>query len=118
LSTIDCFRKLGVHIDVQKDEVLVYGNGIEGLKESESVLDVGNSGTTARLLMGIISGLPFHSVILGDESIGKRPMKRVTKPLKMMGAQIDGRADATYTPISIRGGKLNGITYESPVSSA
>ncbi|MET3195447.1 3-phosphoshikimate 1-carboxyvinyltransferase [Bacillus sp. OAE603] len=118
LSTIDCFRKLGVHIDVQKDEVLVYGNGIEGLKESESVLDVGNSGTTARLLMGIISGLPFHSVIIGDESIGKRPMKRVTKPLKMMGSQIDGRVDATYTPISIRGGQLKGISYESPVSSA
>lgn len=118
LSTIDCFRKLGVHIDVQKDEVLVYGKGTEGLREAESVLDVGNSGTTARLLMGIISGLPFHSVIIGDASIGKRPMKRVTKPLKMMGAQIDGREDATYTPISIRGGSLKGITYESPVSSA
>jgi 3-phosphoshikimate 1-carboxyvinyltransferase len=118
LSTIACFRKLGVQIDVSEDEVVVYGKGIEGLKEANEVLDVGNSGTTARLMMGILSGLPFHSVIIGDESIGKRPMKRVTKPLKMMGTSIDGREDATYTPISIRGGSLNSISYASPVSSA
>ncbi|PGL71950.1 3-phosphoshikimate 1-carboxyvinyltransferase [Bacillus sp. AFS055030] len=118
LSTIACFRKLGVQIEVSEDEVIVYGKGIEGLNESNEVLDVGNSGTTARLMMGILSGLPFHSVIIGDESIGKRPMKRVTKPLKMMGASIDGRENATYTPISIRGGSLNSISYASPVSSA
>lgn len=118
LSTIACFRKLGVQIEVTEDEVIVYGKGIEGLKEAHEVLDVGNSGTTARLMMGILSGLPFHSVIIGDESIGKRPMKRVTKPLKMMGTSIDGREDATYTPISIRGGSLNSISYASPVSSA
>ncbi len=118
LSTIACFRKLGVQIDVSEDEVVVYGKGIEELKEPHAVLDVGNSGTTARLMMGILSGLPFHSVIIGDESIGKRPMKRVTKPLKMMGTSIDGREDATYTPISIRGGSLNSISYASPVSSA
>ncbi|PGS48880.1 3-phosphoshikimate 1-carboxyvinyltransferase [Bacillus sp. AFS041924] len=118
LSTIACFRKLGVQIDVSEDEVVVYGKGIKELNEPNAVLDVGNSGTTARLMMGILSGLPFHSVIIGDESIGKRPMKRVTKPLKMMGASIDGREDATYTPISIRGGSLNSISYASPVSSA
>ncbi|MEH7515123.1 3-phosphoshikimate 1-carboxyvinyltransferase [Gottfriedia acidiceleris] len=118
LSTIACFRKLGVQIEVSEDEVVVYGKGIEELKEAHEVLDVGNSGTTARLMMGILSGLPFHSVIIGDESIGKRPMKRVTKPLKMMGTSIDGREDATYTPISIRGGSLNSISYASPVSSA
>lgn len=118
LSTIACFRKLGVQIEVTEDEVAVYGKGIKGLKEAQEVLDVGNSGTTARLMMGILSGLPFHSVIIGDESIGKRPMKRVTKPLKMMGTSIDGREDATYTPISIRGGSLNSISYASPVSSA
>ncbi|MFB7140893.1 3-phosphoshikimate 1-carboxyvinyltransferase [Gottfriedia sp. NPDC056225] len=118
LSTIACFRKLGVQIEVTEDEVIVYGKGIEALKEPNAVLDVGNSGTTARLMMGILSGLPFHSVIIGDESIGKRPMKRVTKPLKMMGTSIDGREDATYTPISIRGGSLNSISYDSPVSSA
>ncbi|XRG80916.1 3-phosphoshikimate 1-carboxyvinyltransferase [Rossellomorea sp. GAMAL-10_SWC] len=118
LSTIACFRKLGVQIEVSEDEVAVYGKGIEGLKEAHEVLDVGNSGTTARLMMGILCGLPFHSVIIGDESIGKRPMKRVTKPLKMMGTSIDGREDATYTPISIRGGSLNSISYASPVSSA
>ncbi len=118
LSTIACFKKLGVQIEVSEDEVVVYGKGIEGLKEAHEVLDVGNSGTTARLMMGILSGLPFHSVIIGDGSIGKRPMKRVTKPLKMMGTSIDGREDATYTPISIRGGSLNSISYASPVSSA
>ncbi|PGM49282.1 3-phosphoshikimate 1-carboxyvinyltransferase [Bacillus sp. AFS053548] len=118
LSTIACFRKLGVQIKVSEDEVVVYGKGIEGLKEAHEVLDVGNSGTTARLMMGILSGLPFHSVIIGDGSIGKRPMKRVTKPLKMMGTSIDGREEATYTPISIRGGSLNSISYASPVSSA
>jgi len=118
LSTIDCFRKLGVHIDVQDEEVIVYGKGIEGLTEPNSVLDVGNSGTTARLIMGILSGLPFHSVLVGDESIAKRPMKRVSNPLRLMGASIDGREDATYTPLSIRGGKLNSISYHSPVSSA
>ncbi|WP_088044142.1 3-phosphoshikimate 1-carboxyvinyltransferase [Bacillus sp. EAC] len=118
LSTIDCFRKLGVHIDVQDEEVIVYGKGIEGLTEPNSVLDVGNSGTTARLIMGILSGLPFHSVLVGDESIAKRPMKRVSNPLRLMGALIDGREDATYTPLSIRGGKLSSISYHSPVSSA
>lgn len=118
LSTINCFRQLGVQIEINEKEVLVYGRGFEGLKEPESVLDVGNSGTTSRLMMGILSGLPFHSVIVGDESISKRPMKRVTKPLSLMGAKIDGRVDATYTPISIRGGKLKGISYESPVASA
>lgn len=118
LSTIDCFRKLGVHIEVQNALVVVNGKGLSGLNEPSSVLDVGNSGTTARLMMGILSGLPFHSVIIGDESIAKRPMKRVTKPLKMMGALIDGREDATYTPISIRGGGLKGIKYQSPISSA
>ncbi|WP_088069197.1 3-phosphoshikimate 1-carboxyvinyltransferase [Gottfriedia luciferensis] len=118
LSTIACFRKLGVHIDVLEEEVIVHGKGIEELKEPNAVLDVGNSGTTARLMMGILSGLPFHSVLIGDASIGKRPMKRVTKPLKQMGASIDGREDATYTPISIRGGSLKSISYHSPVSSA
>ncbi len=118
LSTISCFQKLGVEISRNGDFVEVHGNGIQGLKEPTEVLDVGNSGTTIRLMMGILANTPFHSCIVGDASIGKRPMKRVTEPLKEMGAQIDGRDNGNYTPISIRGGNIKGIQYTSPVASA
>ncbi|MBY0096553.1 3-phosphoshikimate 1-carboxyvinyltransferase [Mesobacillus maritimus] len=118
LSTIACFRKLGVKIHQDGSNVTVEGNGLGGLQESETILDVGNSGTTIRLLMGILSGRPFHSVLIGDESIGKRPMTRVTRPLAQMGAKITGRRDGEYTPLSISGGSLKGIEYKLPVASA
>lgn len=118
LSTISCFSKLGVKIEQDGSYVTVYGNGLEGLRESSEILDVGNSGTTARLMMGILSGLPFHSVLIGDESIAKRPMKRVTAPLRDMGARIQGNQDGNFTPISIQGGGLSGLEYVSPVASA
>ena len=118
LSTINCFTKLGVKIEQENSNVTVYGKGLEGLSESSEVLDVGNSGTTARLMMGILSGLPFHSVLMGDESIAKRPMKRVTGPLRDMGARIQGNQDGNFTPISIQGGGLRGLDYVSPVASA
>jgi len=118
LSTVSCFKKMGVSIDVSKDLVTVEGKGLDGLQEPSDILDVGNSGTTTRLMMGILAGTPFHSCIIGDESIAKRPMSRVTKPLSMMGANIDGRENGQYTPISIRGGSLKGIQFESPVASA
>ena len=118
LNTIDCFRKLGVHIVQNGDYAEIDGKGIEGLKEPAEVLDVGNSGTTIRLLLGILSNLPFHTTVIGDESIAKRPMDRVTIPLKSMGAKIDGRAEGSLTPLSIRGGGLSGIDYQSPVASA
>ncbi|MCM3617360.1 3-phosphoshikimate 1-carboxyvinyltransferase [Sutcliffiella horikoshii] len=118
LSTINCFTKLGVKIEQENSNVTVYGKGLEGLSESSEVLDVGNSGTTARLMMGILSGLPFHSVLIGDESIAKRPMKRVTGPLRDMGARIQGNQDGNFTPISIQGGGLRGLDYVSPVASA
>jgi 3-phosphoshikimate 1-carboxyvinyltransferase len=118
LSTIACFRKLGVKIHQDGSNVTVEGNGLGGLHESETVLDVGNSGTTIRLLMGILSGRPFHSVLIGDESIGKRPMTRVTRPLAQMGAKITGRRDGEYTPLSLSGGALKGIEYKLPVASA
>ncbi|WP_223702034.1 3-phosphoshikimate 1-carboxyvinyltransferase [Sutcliffiella deserti] len=118
LSTINCFEKLGVQIEREGSIVTIYGKGLEGLKESSTLLDVGNSGTTARLMMGILSGLPFHSVLIGDESIAKRPMKRVTNPLRQMGARIQGNQDGNFTPISIQGGELSGIEYHSPVASA
>lgn len=118
LSTIDCFRKLGVQIDETKDEIIVHGAGWDGLKEPSAILDTGNSGTTTRLMLGILAGRPFHSVMIGDESIGKRPMDRVTVPLASMGADIAGRDNGRFTPLSIRGKKLNTVEYKLPVASA
>ncbi|MBT2690020.1 3-phosphoshikimate 1-carboxyvinyltransferase [Bacillus sp. ISL-47] len=118
LSTISCFRKLGVYIEQEDDQVTVSGRGLEGLQEPADILDVGNSGTTIRLLMGILAGRPFHSVLVGDESIAKRPMTRVTKPLSLFGAEINGRKNGEYTPLSVNGGQLAGVSYELPVASA
>ncbi|MBM7651436.1 3-phosphoshikimate 1-carboxyvinyltransferase [Neobacillus cucumis] len=118
LSTISCFRKLGVMIEESDNELRIIGNGFEGLTEPSELLDVGNSGTTIRLLMGILAGRPFFSSLIGDESIGKRPMTRVTVPLSKMGAKLDGRKNGSYTPIAIRGGNLQPIEYELPVASA
>src|SRR5690606_2446641 len=118
VNTIKCFRALGVEIELENESVTIYGNGLEGLKEPETVLNVGNSGTTNRLLLGLLSGRPFHAILLGDESIAKRPMDRVAIPLRKMGAHIDGRENGKYPPIAVRGGNLKGIDYESPVASA
>ena len=118
LSTIDCFRKMGVDISIDNRNVIVNGVGLNGLKKPKDVLDVGNSGTTIRLLSGILAGNDFESILIGDESIAKRPMKRVTDPLREMGCIIEGKDDANYTPIKIYGGNLNGIDYKMPVSSA
>ncbi|WP_339167902.1 3-phosphoshikimate 1-carboxyvinyltransferase [Brevibacillus sp. FSL L8-0520] len=118
LSTISCFRKMGIEIEQDKDRVTVHGQGWYGLQEPSQHLDVGNSGTTIRLMAGILATQPFHSVMEGDESIAKRPMCRVIGPLRQMGAKIDGRKDGEYTPLSIRGGELQGISYQSPVASA
>ncbi|MGH0430035.1 3-phosphoshikimate 1-carboxyvinyltransferase [Bacillus hominis] len=118
LSTIACFQKLGVQIEQSGNDVTIYGKGLHNLQEPKEVLDVGNSGTTIRLMLGILANTPFHSTIIGDASIGKRPMKRVTDPLSKMNAQIDGRENGQYTPLSIRGGKVKGIHYHSPVASA
>ncbi len=118
LSTISCFRKLGVAIEENGTELCIQGKGLEGLREPKDILDVGNSGTTIRLLMGILAGRPFFSSLVGDQSIGKRPMTRVTMPLAAMGAVIDGRNNGSFTPLAVRGGKLSGIRYELPVASA
>jgi 3-phosphoshikimate 1-carboxyvinyltransferase len=118
LSTISCFRKLGVKIEENKHKITIFGKGFEGLSEPTEVLDVGNSGTTIRLILGILAGRPFCTSLVGDQSIGKRPMTRVTEPLKSMGAHIDGRNNGGYTPLSIRGGGLTPIRYALPVASA
>lgn len=118
LSTIDCFRKMGVDIEIKNKDVYVCGNGLHGLKRPKEILDVGNSGTTIRLISGILAGNNFDATLIGDESIAKRPMKRVTDPLRMMGCKIEGKDDANYTPIKIYGGNLKCIDYKMEVASA
>jgi 3-phosphoshikimate 1-carboxyvinyltransferase len=118
LSTISCFRKLGVQIEEHQNELRIVGKGLDGLEEPSEFLDVGNSGTTIRLLLGILSGRPFFAALQGDRSIGKRPMTRVTLPLKEMGAWIEGRKNGEYTPLAIRGGNLKPLHYKMPVASA
>jgi 3-phosphoshikimate 1-carboxyvinyltransferase len=118
-STIRVFRQLGVKIEeISPTHLLVHGAGLNGLKEPEDVLDVGNSGTTIRLLLGILAGQPFHATLTGDSSIRRRPMGRVAIPLRQMGAQIDGRDRGKLAPLSIRGGNLSAIRYEVPMASA
>lgn len=118
LSTISCFRKLGVDIKTYDGKVEINGNGWDGLNESSEILDVGNSGTTIRLMLGILSGRPFFTTLVGDSSIGKRPMTRVTNPLKEMGALVDGRENGKLVPISVRGKELTGFQYQLPMASA
>ncbi len=109
---------MGVKIEEVNGKIIVDGVGTTGLKEPEDVLYTGNSGTTARLLLGLLSGLPFYSVLNGDESLNNRPMSRVADPLKLMGAQIWGRENDNKLPMAIRGTKLSAIQYELPVASA
>lgn len=114
LSTIDCFRAMGIGIEIDADNVTVHGKGLHGLKKPEKMLYTGNSGTTTRLLCGILSGQPFDTEITGDASICRRPMGRVTKPLALMGADIENE----YCPLKIHGTKLRGIDYNMTVASA
>ena len=118
LSTIDCFRKLGIEIERNADTVKVYGKGLNGLKASSEVLNAGNSGTTTRLISGILAGQSFDTVLDGDDSLRSRPMKRIITPLSMMGANIRGRFGEDKVPLEIKGCKLKGIDYDSPVASA
>jgi 3-phosphoshikimate 1-carboxyvinyltransferase len=118
LSTVKCFREMGVTVEVNQDVVVVHGKGLHGLNEPEDVLDVGNSGTTIRLMAGILAGQNFTSVVTGDASIRKRPMGRVTKPLKEMGATILGRQNGELAPLTISSGNLKPVSYKTPVASA
>ncbi|MFD1030865.1 3-phosphoshikimate 1-carboxyvinyltransferase [Metaplanococcus flavidus] len=118
LSTISCFRKLGVDIDLNGEVVTINSKGAEGWKEPSEVLDAGNSGTTTRLMLGLLAATNFHTVIAGDESIAKRPMKRIVDPLRQMGADIRGRQNGQFTPLAIQGTKLSAINYTLPVASA
>ena len=118
LSTIDCFRKMGISIEEKEDTIYVHGKGLHGLHKPEKTLDVGNSGTTTRLISGILAGQNFDTVLSGDASLNSRPMGRIMKPLSMMGADITSIHDTGCAPLSIKGRSLNAIHYDSPVASA
>lgn len=118
LSTISCFQKMGVAIENRGKTVVVHGNGLRGLTAPDQILDCGNSGTTARLISGILSAQKFSTTLTGDESIQKRPMKRIMEPLSMMGARIDSLSGNGCAPLRITGSPLHGIHYTSSVASA
>jgi 3-phosphoshikimate 1-carboxyvinyltransferase len=118
MATMAAFRAMGVRIDDDGHLLSIHGRGLHGLEEPGDVLDCGNSGTSMRLLTGLLAGQSFFSVLSGDQYLRKRPMKRVVEPLSRMGARILGRAGGSLAPLAISGGTLNAIGYESPVSSA
>lgn len=118
LSTISCFESMGITIENKGDIVLVHGNGLRGLKKPETVLDCGNSGTTTRLISGILSAQNFDVTLTGDASIQKRPMKRIMEPLSLMGADIVSVNGNGCAPLAIHGKALHGIHYTSKVASA
>jgi len=118
ISTLNAMRSAGVNIEYSREEIIVHGAGLNGLKEPEDVIDAGNSGTTTRLLTGLFAGQDFFTVITGDKYLRKRPMKRVVKPLSQMGASIWGRGKGELLPLAIKGTNLKGIEYHSPIASA
>lgn len=118
LSTIDCFRKMGISIEEKDETIYVHGKGLHGLSKPEETLDVGNSGTTTRLVSGILAGQDFDTVLSGDASLNSRPMGRIMKPLSMMGADVTSINNNGCAPLSIKGHTLNAIHYDSPVASA
>lgn len=118
LSTISCFRQMGILVQQNGTSIIVHGKGLHGLTRPSGIIDAGNSGTTVRLLSGILAGQPFDSTITGDASIQKRPMKRVMTPLSQMGASITSVHENGCAPLQIKGSPLHGIHYLSPVASA
>lgn len=118
LHTIDIFKKFGVQIEQTGTNVIVQSKGVHNFEEPKVPLYFGNSGTTARLLLGLFSGIPYFTTMHGDQYLTVRPMDRVVNPLTKMGAKIDGRQNGKYLPIAVRGKQLQGMTYEAPVKSA
>lgn len=118
LSTISCFRKMGIEIEQNGPSVKIAGKGLHGLIQPDSTLDAGNSGTTVRLLSGILSGQSFDTILTGDASIQKRPMKRIITPLSAMNANISSINGNGCAPLAIKSSSLTGIHYLSPVASA
>ena len=117
-ATIRCFRSLGIEIEEKETSVIIHGKGLRGLTAPSQMLDAGNSGTTTRLLSGILAGQAFESSLSGDDSLNRRPMKRIMDPLTQMGAKISSIRNNGCAPLHISPGELHGIDYESPVASA
>ena len=118
LSTIDCFRRLGITVEDKNERILIHGQGLHGLSAPEQLLDTGNSGTTTRLISGILSGQNFETTLTGDASIQKRPMGRIMEPLSQMGASIESIRGNGCAPLRIQGRSLHGIHYTTKVASA
>lgn len=118
LSTISCFRSMGIQIEEKEGKILVRGNGLRGLRKPDRILDCGNSGTTTRLISGILAGQDFDVTLTGDASIRTRPMKRIMEPLSLMGARIESVEGNGCAPLRIQGTSLHGISYQTPVASA
>ena len=116
-STLGCMRALGIEIEKQNRTVTIHGRGLDGLRAPAAMLDAGNSGSTIRMLSGMLAAQPFTSSITGDESLSARPMERIMKPLALMGATLKAR-DGKYPPLEIQGARLQPIQYEPPVASA
>ncbi|HWQ13434.1 MAG TPA: 3-phosphoshikimate 1-carboxyvinyltransferase [Roseiflexaceae bacterium] len=118
-STIACMRALGVRVEHQGEQVRVFGVGLRGLREPDDVLDCGNSGTTLRLLAGLLAGQPdMFAVLSGDASLRARPQRRIVAPLRALGATLDGRQEGDRAPLAVRGAPLAGGAYELPIASA
>jgi 3-phosphoshikimate 1-carboxyvinyltransferase len=116
-STLECFRRLGIAVDAKGEHVRIAGKGLDGLKAPRRTIDAENSGSTIRMLSGVLAGQSFTSTITGDSSLRRRPMRRVVEPLRQMGADIRS-TDGDRAPLEIHGGKLHGIDYTTPVPSA
>jgi len=118
MATLEIMKKLGVNILKNKSTIRIEGKGLRGLKEPSDILDCKNSGTSMRLLSGLLAGQNFFSVLTGDNSLLKRPMKRIIEPLTLMGAKISGRENDQFAPLTIKGGNLKAIDYKSKIASA
>lgn len=118
LSTVACMQALGVPIERTGAVVTITGVGLAGLREPLNVLDCGNSGTTIRLLVGVLAGQPLFAVLSGDSSLNRRPQRRVVEPLRQLGAHVDGRDNGQFAPLAVHGARLQGGTYALPVASA
>ncbi len=118
ISTLNAFKSMGVEINKSGNTIDVKGKGLLGLREPENIIDCGNSGTTMRLLCGLLSACPFFSILTGDESLVHRPVLRVTSPLREMGAAITARDNGRFPPVALKGGDLKAISYKMPVASA
>ncbi|MCM8784336.1 MAG: 3-phosphoshikimate 1-carboxyvinyltransferase [Candidatus Omnitrophica bacterium] len=118
LRTMEAFRRMGIEINIGGRNIKITGKGLRGLKAPQEALYMGGSGTSLRLILGVLAGQKFKTTLLGNDSLSKRPMKRVTFPLRAMGAKIEGPEDADFLPLTIEGGDLKPIVYKMPIASA